>query len=257
MMLMKTIIKHSLSWAMAIIAMSSPLQHLIAQPVDQSEVTASPAKSKEVHWESQILDFFEAHKQSLGEVIDELRKQFNGIQIVTNGPVDKLQVNIELRSVSLKNIFRAIEINLSGQVFIEWEEDNTNMVAVVVELPPSEKAILKAFSMAKYLEQVRKKVATEQPEGMPDEVLTRIIDENTFARAQEETYEIVVDSLALLSDARGSSSKLDLPRLSFHPRSELMIVVGQTEAVEVVSQIIKGLNGDNEPSNSFGGRANP
>ena len=174
MMLMKTFNKHTLPWAMAMIAVLSPIQDLIAQAVDQPELTASPIKSKEVQWESQTLDYFEAHNKSLGDVIKILRDEFNGIQIVTNGPVDKLQVNLELRSVGLKNIFRAIEINLNQQVFVEWEDDN--MVAVVVELPPSEKAILKAFSIEKYLERTRKKVATEQPEGMPDEVSKRIIN---------------------------------------------------------------------------------
>ena len=82
-------------------------------------------------------------------MLDELRVEFEGVQFVTNGPVERLTIDIELRSVTLWNILKAIEIQLEGQVKIDTRDKN--MVAVYARIPESPKPILRAFSIASYL----------------------------------------------------------------------------------------------------------
>ncbi len=247
MMLMKTLNKNTLQfqWVMAMIAIVSPIQPLIAQPVDQKEVNASVPNPNEALWQNKTLDLFEAHEKSLGEVIDQLRAEFHGLQIVTHGPVDEMRVDIELRSVGIQTIFKAIEINLSGHIQIKLEDEN--LLGVYAELPPSDKVILKAFSIAPYLERVREKIIeAEVPKGISEENLNKITKEIALIamdRAQTDIHQITIESLTLLSEVRRSPSKLEAPKLSFHPRSELLIVVGKTEAVGVAGQIITALNG--------------
>lgn len=250
MKLMKKYNKHSLQLGMVLVAMILPIQHLSAQVAPESPAESSDTTS----WAQKTIDLFEAHDKPLGEALDEIRDLFDGVQIVTSGPVDKLKVDIELRSANVNNILRAIELNLLRQVSVEWEDDN--MVAVHAKLPREEIPILEAYSLASYMSQTRSKLEKELPEGLSDKDSEEVLKSMTFERVAKEIHEITIESLAELSSARGITGKLEMPRLSFHPRSELLIVVGQTETVVVVGQIIRELNTPIPPSR-FGGNQGP
>ena len=79
------------------------------------------------------------------------------------------------------------------------------------------------------------------------------LKEEVMQSAEDEIYETVHRSLTMLTEAREASDPLDLPRLSIHPRTKLMIVVGMPEAVEVVGQIVSALNGQVQTGMGYGG----
>lgn len=90
-----------------------------------------PAK---VTWKDQIIEECLLEGLPLSEVIRFLRNEFRGVQLVTAGPVDKVIVDLELRSVGLRNILKAVEIQQQGLVRVT--DEGGDMLSIQVKIPP-------------------------------------------------------------------------------------------------------------------------
>ena len=210
------------------------------QPVVTPQVTA-PYKTKVIAQ----LNFV---KTNLKDVLSELRDIFDGVQFVTNGPVERLTVDIELRSVNLRNILTAIEIQLEGQIRIREMEGN--LVAVYANVPPAPKPILRAFSIAPYIKIKVNEAFEKHDKNLEPEELETLKDD-ILQVAEDEIYDTIERSLQMLRDVSETSDQVGLAKLSIHPRSKLMIAVGSPESVEVVGQIVIALNGQMQVEHSY------
>ena len=186
---------------------------------------------------------------SLKDALYVSRDEFEGVQFVTSGPVERWTIDIELRSVNLRNMLKAIEIQLEGQVKIKEEEDN--MIAVYAHLPAAPKPVLRAFSIGPFMETKLIEAAESHGKNLESEELEKLKEE-VLHHAENEIHETVYRSLEMLSEAREASDHPGIPQLNIHPRTQLMIAVGSPEAVEVVGQIVSALNGHVQAVSSYG-----
>lgn len=226
---------------------STGIQKVVAQSTNQELVNLAQSPPS---YEQKVISEVLFDQMNLNDVLDYLRDEFEGVQFVTNGPVERLTVDIELRSVKLSNILKAIEIQLEGRVRIKQMEDN--LVAVYATVPEAPKPILRAFSIAPFMQSKINEASQKQGKDLEAEDMEKLKAE-MLQYAEIEIHDTVHRSLEMLSKARQASDRLSVPQLNIHPRTKLMIVVGSPEAVEVVGQIVSALNGQVQSGLGYGG----
>lgn len=225
-------------------------QIMLAQTIENTNAGVTSIAKPSAPYSSKVIDAVHFSKVNLKEVLDILRDQFEGVQFVTNGPVERLTVDIELRSVNLSNVLKAIEIQLEGLVKIKNIEGD--LVAVYAHVPDAPKPVLRAYSIAPFMETKLVEASQKNGDNLSVKELEKLKDE-VLIYAEQEIHETVYRSLEMLSEAREASDRLGVPKLNIHPRTKLMIAVGSPEAVEVVGQIVSALNGQVQFGSSYGG----
>jgi hypothetical protein len=150
-MLMKKIRKKpSFNSALILLIAVISVQSMVGQSVASETALVSSISKPAAPYTSKVIDLIQLEKLNLKDALSYLREEFEGVQFVTNGPVERLTVDIELRSVNLSNVLKAIEIQLEGQVRIKTLEDN--LVAVYAQVPPAPKPVLRAYSIIPFME---------------------------------------------------------------------------------------------------------
>lgn len=194
----------------------------------------------------------------LSEVVGFLRSEFQGVQFVTAGPADKVLVDLELRSVGLKNILKAVEIQQQGMVKIT--DEGGDMYSIQVRMPRESKPILKAFSFGPYFNRIQSKVF-QQEKWQIDEAIKSAGDDkraaadiqrkyqeellrNASRELDEELYTTIIDALESYKAVLGDSQSMEMPKLQTHMSSKLVIVIGQPDAVNIVGEIVQAMNGN-------------
>ncbi len=175
----------------------------------------------------------------LSEVANHLSAQFPEINFVLHPNVKEIPVLLRLRSVTLDDIFTALDIStqVGGQGVdpttgmavpgggLHVNKLNDRMVSLSYGQPAAVyvvKPVCRAFSLSRYL--------AGKSEKDVDAALNDI----------EEALQI---AWKMLQAGEQSKSKAQQPSLNLHRATKLLIVVGQPEQVEVVEQVISQLDG--------------
>ena len=229
----------------------------------KAQDSIEPVPSK-VGWEDLKIEECEFHGLPLSDVVSYLREEFRGVHLVTAGPVDKVNVDLELRSVGLKNILRAVEIQQQG--FVKVMDEGDDMISIQVRLPKESKPVLKAFSFGPYFNRIQSKLVQQQGWQM-DEILKEVGDDKraiadiqrkfqdqmndeAIETLDKELYSTIQTSLDSYKKVLGDSQTMEMPKLQLHMSSKLVIVIGQPDAVDIVAEIVQAMNGN---SGSLGG----
>lgn len=160
----------------------------------------------------------------LSDAVQILGQEFPEINFVTSGEVGDFIINLHLRSVTLKEILKAIEITASGQVRANQTEDR--LVAFYGRRPPEKpKPVLRAYNLKQYL---ASRVDTESEEEVN--------------RALENLYDVLNTSWDMLQKAEPNNEDFVRPQLRIHPQTQLLIAVGNPEALQVIDQVVGELS---------------
>ena len=192
------------------------------------------------------------------EVVSFLRSEFHGVQFVTAGPADKVLVDLELRSVGLKNILKAVEIQQQGMVKIT--DEGGDMYSIQVRIPRESKPILKAFSFGPYFHRIQGELFQQEKWKIDEAIKSAGEDKRAAADIQrkyqeellrnasreldEELYTTIINALESYKAVLGDSQSMEMPKLQTHMSSKLVIVIGQPDAVNIVGEIVQAMNGN-------------
>jgi hypothetical protein len=163
------------------------------------------------------------------EVATVLAKSFPEINfVVTPGEIEQA-VSLNLRSVTLDDIFAAM--NLATRGCVQAAKINDRMVNIkVVEAVASEptpKKVCRAFSLSRYLS------------GRAD-------DQRELAL--KELEDALDQCWMMLQKANPTDPTLQRPELSLHSTTKLLIVVGVPEQLAVVEEVVNQLEGGPPPA---------
>jgi hypothetical protein len=234
------------------------------KPAEAKSKPAAEIKSKEAPWTRKIQEV-QFESQPLSEVASYLSDVFPEIYFVVHPKVALTSVSLKLRSVTLDDIFVALEIctkdsaiPATGLVIdpntglpmpagpgpsLQIKKVGERMVSFTAGeasgTAAAEKPVCRAFSLNRYLA------------GKSDQEADKALSE-----IQEALH---ICWKMMEADAAGSSSRS--PQLSMHRGTKLLLVVGQAAQVEVVAQVISQLNGEpvmtGYPGMPGAGSANP
>ena len=223
----------------------------------QEEFVLKPLSTQST-WENLVIPECQFEGLPLSEVVSFLRSEFQGVQFVTAGPVDKVLVDLELRSVGLKNILKAVEIQQQGMVKIT--DEGGDMYSIQVRMPRESKPILKAFSFGPYFHRIQGELFQQEKWKIDEAIKSAGEDKRAAADIQrkyqeellrnasreldEELYTTIINALESYKAVLGDSQSMEMPKLQTHMSSKLVIVIGQPDAVNVVGEIVKAMNGN-------------
>ena len=215
-------------------------------------------------WKDQIIKECQFEGLPLSEVIRFLRDEFHDVQLVTAGPVEKVLVDLELRSVGLRNILKAVEIQQQGLVKVT--DEGGDMLSIQVRMPKEAKPILKAFSFGPYFNRVQGELFQQEKWKIDEAIKSAGEDKRAAADIQRkyqtelmheasakldnELYNTILTALDAYKQALSGSQAMEMPKLQTHMSSKLVIVIGQPDAVNIVGEIVHAMNGNTA---SYGG----
>jgi hypothetical protein len=181
----------------------------------------------------------------LAEVVNMLaeKDQFPEINVICDQAVKDTAVTLKLRSVTLDDIFTALEIatqsggsivdpasGLPSQLAVQANKISDRMVSLSFrQTPPIAPVtpVCRAFSLSRYLA------------GKSSNEIESALKEI------EDTLNLCWD---MLKKADRTNTKTESPQLRLHPGTKLLIVVGQENQVAVVAQVLEQLDQGMVPS---------
>lgn len=227
----------------AIVLLLTCLVSIAADPPKPAKADAKPKSAADASkatdpWQRRLPEF-QADNLPLSEVASFLSDQFPEINFVLHPAVKDTPVSLRLRSVTLDDIFTALDIGtqsaghqvvdpmtgLASQGAVQANKLNDRMVSFTYRqtpLPEATKPVCRAFSLSRHLAGKSDKEA--------DNVLNEIEDALKLC-------------WAMLQDADRANTKTEQPQLNLHRGTKLLIVVGQPSQVEVVEQVINQVEG--------------
>lgn len=213
----------------------------------QTKATNAAAKPKplaatnkqEYPWDRKLQEF-DYGDLSLSDLVNVLSEQFPEINFVVHSTVKDVPVSLKLRSVTLDDIFTALEISTKNTVrpidansglpmpvgTVRITKVNERMVSFTqgeAAESTTDKPVCRAFSLNRYL--AGKSDGKEVNQALED---------------IEVALQLAWDMLR----AANPGAQMQKPILNLHRATKLLIVVGQPASMEVVQQIVGQLNGE-------------
>lgn len=157
----------------------------------------------------------------LDEIVKNLRKEFPEVNFILPEKLGQIIVRLELRNVNLSEILQAIQIACRND-HLRFEQANDRLVVFSLDesaAPPSEKPVLRAFNLSPYL--------AARPPAEQDQMMKQV-------------QLLVEDAVRLLADA---GRNVEMPRLQLHDGTRTLLVVGTSEQLNVLEEVVGNLPG--------------
>jgi hypothetical protein len=159
-------------------------------------------------WQRRLPNFSVQGSLPLEEIRKELARHFREINFVMPPDVANMVIsNMDLRSVSLEEIFSAIEIVTKGQVTASRVGERM----VSFSSPTRVKPVVRAISISDYL---------------------------LYRRTEEEQQKALAELEDALQKCWEMQNINNPPRLNFHRATRMLIVQGQPEEVALVQELV-------------------
>lgn len=230
----------SILQGLAIAAFIVGTENLIAG--DKSAPKDVPEPSVAAAWQRRIADF-RSDGIPLDELVNRLRMDFPELNFMVKEKARSEGVSAQLRSVTLEEILKAIEPGTEERVRVIWPTNNNDRLVIFDKGHGSRAAIDPATGLP-------------MP-GTADEKACRVFSLSKYLASRadkdadaaiKELREALENAWQMLRRANGQNI-YDLPELSFHRGTKLLIAVGRPEDLSILEQLVKELQGSG-PSTS-------
>lgn len=208
-----------------------------------AEVTA-PSSPEKLFPDSEIwlmsLDEIDFLEMPLYDITDFLRAQFPGLNIIILDEVMDVEVRLRLVNVTLQDIILGIELATDGLVTVEPVNERLLRFALSPDATAAtaqrqSQPLTRVFNLSSYLEG---KAEADRERALQDL-------EHVVATAWEAT-EAINDSIPGRHGKRLPSVKIPTAT-HFHSGTQLLIVVGPEEFVQLYEMIVAELTGGKSP----------
>ena len=187
----------------------------------QESLSAAPAPDS--HGARQRrLENIRFNDMPLSEVVSHLREVFPEINFIITGDANNLTVTLQLRSVTLNDILTALGIAADDQ--IDVAEVDERLVTIRPVVRERRKPVLRAFNLSQYL------AKNGDSEKDAEEAL-------------QEIYDVLIKAWEMFQRVDPERRNTAMPSLSHHPKTKLLIAVGQEEHLQVIEQVVNALQG--------------
>lgn len=204
-------------------------QNTVARTVAREGIHRNPSTPDGSAARQRRLEDIRFDDVPLTVVVDNLREGFPEINFIITGDAKNLPVTLQLRSVTLNDILTALTIAASDQIVVD--EVDERLVTIRPAVRERSKPMLRAFNLGSYL--AKSGSSEEETE-----------------EALQEVYDVLVNAWDMFQSADPEMRHVDMPSLSHHRQTKLLIAVGQEEHLQMIEQIVNALQG---VSSSMGG----
>jgi hypothetical protein len=165
----------------------------------------------------------------VSEIVSQLRKQFPELNFIVTHGANEQGIRVLLRSVTLDEILKGLEIAAEGQLQITRQDERL----VVFDKPHAttepRPASCRVFNLSNYL--------------------GNRVDKEAEA-ALKELNQALDSAWNMLATANGEQDTTRKPMLNMHRGTKLLIAVGRPDDLEVIDQVVQQLQYSTRASNS-------
>ncbi len=184
----------------------------------------------------------------LTEVVETLRKEFSKANFVCSQDIagQNPSLTLKLRQARLEDVLDAIQVASNGT--IEYELRGTSLVAFFTPMSPQPPGSMPSGATTSTVERAQDNQPPPQPQFPAPVYRILNLREDLQITTQQQAdevlktiQEITQQTLANLHPGPQFGPGSQAPKLSYHEGSGLLVLVGQKEAISLVTEIVSNL----------------